>query len=1274
MANMTFKTNILPSSDLEYSLGSSEKRWKINDLAGGPIEYIVGTQTKATGSWTGVTKDSTLVTGKVIAYKLPFAGSGNASLTLTYTDPLEGEDTTSGAIPVYLANTRVTTHYAAGTVIIMAFDGSNWRSTDYWNSNSRDAGYGKISLEQSDETSALITNTTQLAAHTYNETMTLAAGNKWVQFAGTNSGSNNADVLTVAHSLSGVTAGNYGDSSAQTPGYGATFNVPYISVDAAGHVTGISSHTVKIPASDNTWRGIQDNLTSDSATDSLSAKQGKALANGSARDDTKLPLAGGTMTGAIKRYYSATSTDPAIAVAANNQDATALWMGHGTAAGNPSGNYYKFLYKGTGSSPNNYFQLIAGVASSSEVVAMQVNEQGNVSFTNTVAASISGTAAKATADGDGNTITSTYVKKSGDTMTGVLTMKGSMYNDAFDGALNMNNSDIYGANSIYTADSADGAAEGLHFYRDSTHVDTLWISGGNIYFVPNRAIGTNTTAANSQKVGRFTANPTTGQVVITDGTAGGIKSSGYTIAKSVPSDAVFTDTKVTQTNQTGANDYRILLSGSANDTTATEGANKSTNLRFNPSTKVFSVGGDISATGDLTLTGNANLNSETYAESITAGSLLVNGAANFVNIPTAPTPVATSNDTSIATTAFVMNAFTANDAMVFKGVINANSGLPADHKQGWTYRVGTAGTYANKVCEVGDIIICVTEGTSANNDHWAVIQNNVDGAVYRGTNAFTDANIIVADSTAGKVKSSGKTITTTAPSSSAADTTIPTSKAVWSAVTAGLGTLDVSSVGGTGKYISAISQTDGKISATATSTSVSNSWTAGTTAGPKIATTVNGVAGTAVAIPIASSTASGVVTTDSQTFAGDKTFNSDNFLIKASTIRFQNKAGSTQQAKQGSDNSTLHPYVTSILIGDNREITLDEYQGAGLAIHSNKGLFLHTTATPIQIYDPTKTYTVGSLVWYSSNYYKCKNAITTAQEWTAENWDNVSSSNGVIKTDATTFVPLTTNTSSLGTNTIRWKALYIGTTDSYGSATEPIYWSSGVPTKGDKYAGGTAVTLNGTSAAKSTASFYAPTGAGTSGQLLKSNGSGAPTWFTPSYVTSSGVTSITPGNGLLNGTGTSAITSTGTLNLNYGSSASAVATTAAAGTANTVSRSDHVHSISVVNNNINLSRNTETTIATIAGTAIKIKLPASDNTDTKQNIILATTSKAFVTGVTTTPTSSAQALTGVADTGVYLTATAGELSAVRHSFNSNGTEKAYITFNTTTNALDFIFA
>lgn len=251
---------------------------------------------------------------------------------------------------------------------------------------------------------------------------------------------------------------------------------------------------------------------------------------------------------------------------------------------------------------------------------------------------------------------------------------------------------------------------------------------------------------------------------VTLGTVGGLA-----IKAKLPSNPN-SDTKVTQTNSTTNADYRIVLSGTADDTTRTETANKSTNLRFNPSTKVFSVGGDITATGNLSITGTSNLNGETYADSVTAGSLSVTGNANFTQIPTSVTPAADSNDTSLATTAFVMNAFTANDAMVFKGVINANSSLPATHSQGWTYRIGTAGTYAGKACEVGDIIICVTDGTSANNDHWAVIQNNVDGAIYRGSNSMTNTAVVIADGTAGKVKSSGVTIDSsnnlTAPSTS----------------------------------------------------------------------------------------------------------------------------------------------------------------------------------------------------------------------------------------------------------------------------------------------------------------------------------------------------------------------------------------------------------------------------------------------------------------------------------------------------------------------------
>ena len=92
-------------------------------------EYIVGTQTAATGTWTGVSTDGALYAGKTIAYKLPFAGSGNASLILTLAD---GSKT--AAIPIYLNTTRVTTHFGANAVINMTYDGTAWRASSIPNS------------------------------------------------------------------------------------------------------------------------------------------------------------------------------------------------------------------------------------------------------------------------------------------------------------------------------------------------------------------------------------------------------------------------------------------------------------------------------------------------------------------------------------------------------------------------------------------------------------------------------------------------------------------------------------------------------------------------------------------------------------------------------------------------------------------------------------------------------------------------------------------------------------------------------------------------------------------------------------------------------------------------------------------------------------------------------------------------------------------------------------------------------------------------------------
>lgn len=56
---------------------------------------------------------------------------------------------------------------------------------------------------------------------------------------------------------------------------------------------------------------------------------------------------------------------------------------------------------------------------------------------------------------------------------------------------------------------------------------------------------------------------------------------------------------------------------------------------------------------------------------------------------------------------------------------------------------------------------------------------------------------------------------------------------------------------------------------------VSNTWSNGASAGPKLVTTVNGVASEETTVPTATTARSGVVTTGSQSFAGAKTFESN---------------------------------------------------------------------------------------------------------------------------------------------------------------------------------------------------------------------------------------------------------------------------------------------------------------------------------------------------------------------------------------------------------------
>lgn len=85
------------------------------------------------------------------------------------------------------------------------------------------------------------------------------------------------------------------------------------------------------------------------------------------------------------------------------------------------------------------------------------------------------------------------------------------------------------------------------------------------------------------------------------------------------------------------------------------------------------------------------------------------------------------------------------------GVVDSTHALPeSDYKVGQTFRVAEAGTYAGKTCEVGDLIIVISDfDTTQKNEDFLVVQANVDGAV-TGPAASTDANIVVFDGITGK--------------------------------------------------------------------------------------------------------------------------------------------------------------------------------------------------------------------------------------------------------------------------------------------------------------------------------------------------------------------------------------------------------------------------------------------------------------------------------------------------------------------------------------------
>ncbi len=351
----------------------------------------------------------------------------------------------------------------------------------------------------------------------------------------------------------------------------------------------------------------------------------------------------------------------------------------------------------------------------------------------TILVNTNGTTAEVAVKGLGsNAYNSTsYLPLGGGTMTGTLTAKANIYGDSYTGAINMNNSNIYNLNSIYTADASEGASEGFNFYRSATNVDTFWVADGAMYFVPNRALGTNTTTANSQSIGRFTAVPTTGQVVITDGVTGGIKSSGYTIAANVPSGAKFTDTTYSANNGVGLSGTTFYNSGvrsaglSGNQLAVnTNGTTSAFTIPY--ATKAGSTTGTLTF-GDQTFNGSEDV-------SISYGDLGLTSTLTF---------------RGITTTALTNGATTSPINMKAGGTLTPAVGdmVMTETEEEFLYadgqwnKLGLASNYAVQNHWHGNIqnngTISIT-ATAANNDRILISDNSSSNKIVAGPAIGTD--------------------------------------------------------------------------------------------------------------------------------------------------------------------------------------------------------------------------------------------------------------------------------------------------------------------------------------------------------------------------------------------------------------------------------------------------------------------------------------------------------------------------------------------------------
>ena len=212
------------------------------------------------------------------------------------------------------------------------------------------------------------------------------------------------------------------------------------------------------------------------------------------------------------------------------------------------------------------------------------------------------------------------------------------------------------------------------------------------------------------------------------------------------------------TSQTSSKNIVGASSSATADATATNGNVWINHLEDSTVTSKHKISGASNVTVTADSSGNITISGPNLSGYSTTGH--THTSANITDSISAASAI-TSSATGLvqgkAVHAYVDSKFAANDAMLYKGTVTAESSFPKTFQAGWTYKVATAGTYFGQKLEVGDMVIAVKDATASTTTsssnfatYWTAIQTNTDGHV-SGPASSTNGNFPLFDGTTGKL-------------------------------------------------------------------------------------------------------------------------------------------------------------------------------------------------------------------------------------------------------------------------------------------------------------------------------------------------------------------------------------------------------------------------------------------------------------------------------------------------------------------------------------------